>query len=138
AGHSGKNLRGAVPFFRGWLLSNTRLADENRATAGSVLGRSGGLIRPSDLDGRHVGVTHVHLVIRDDPAPLQRLRQAFRFPELPHERNADDARARLEPDSDLQPGVSRNLHVLFPFGITGKAWFTVAGVARCGGPALGA
>ena len=36
-----------------------------------------------------------------------------------------------------KPGVSRDLHVLFPFGIAGKTWFAIAGITRRGGPALG-
>ena len=47
-------------------------------------------------------------------------------------------RPRRHRDADLQPGVSVDLHVLFPFGIAGKVWLTVAGVTGRGGPALGA
>ena len=130
---SGKNLRGAGPLFR----CKPRLADENRAPAGSVPRRAGGPVRTSNLDGADVGVIHVHLVIGDDPAPLQRLRQSFRFPQLPHERHADNAGTRLDRDADLDPGVSGKLHVLFPLGIAGKAWLSAAGPTGCGGPALG-
>ena len=55
-----------------------------------------------------------------------------------HERHADDARPGLHRNADLQPGVAADLHVLFPFGIAGKAGLAVAGVTGRGGPALGA
>ena len=73
-----------------------RLADENRAAAGRVLRRPASLIRAADLDRADVRVIHVDLVVRDDAAALQRLRQAFRLPQLPHERHADDVRTRLD------------------------------------------
>ena len=46
-------------------------------------------------------------------------------------------RPRRDGNADLQPGVSRYLHVLFPFGIAGKARLAVAGVTGRGRPALG-
>src|SRR5262245_9355044 len=39
-----------------------RLADEDRATARSVLGRFYGLIRPADLHRAYVRIVHVYLV----------------------------------------------------------------------------
>ena len=69
-------------------------------------------------------------------AALQRLRQAFRLPQLPHERHADDVRARLDRHADFEPGVAAELHVLFPLGIAGKARLAVAGVTGRRGPAL--
>ena len=67
---------------------------------------------------------------------MLRLREAFRLPQLPHEEDADEARSGLDRDADLQPGVSASLHVGFPFGIAGKAGFTVAGITGRGGPPL--
>src|SRR2546427_5325858 len=113
------------------------MTHENRATAGGVLRRSGGLVRTSDLDYGHVRVIHVHLVIRNHPAPLQGLGKTLRLPELPDERHADHARSRLDRDADLQRSVSAKLHVLFPFGIAGKAWLTVARVTGRGRSARG-
>ena len=113
------------------------LADENRAAARSIFRRSRRLIRTADLDRADVRVIHVHLVVGNDPAPLQRLREAFRLPHFPHERHADHTRTRLDRDANLQPGVSGNLHVLFPFGVAGKARLSTAGPTLRGGPALG-
>ena len=45
------------------------------------------------------------------------MREAFRFPQLPHEVHAHYARTRLHRNANLQPGVSRKLHVGFPLGI---------------------
>ena len=81
-------------------------------------------------------MVHVDLIVRDHPAALQRLRQAFRLPHLPDERHADDVRARLDRHADLQPRVAVNLHVLFPGVVAGKARRAVAGVTGRGRPAL--
>src|SRR5437667_22232 len=112
------------------------MTDENRAAAGGVLRRSGGLVRSSDLDHGDVRIVHVHLVVGNHPAPLQWLGKAFRLPQLPYERHADDARSRLDRHPDLEPGVPAALHVLFPFGIAGKAWLTVARVTGGGRSAV--
>src|SRR5262249_3914730 len=61
----------------------------------------------------------------------------FRLPQLPHETHANDTRARLDGDADLQPGVAGKLHVFFPFRIACEARLSTAGPACGGGPALG-
>ena len=127
-----KDLRGT-----GLLLGRgPGLTDENGATAGRLGRRPGYIVRTANLDRTHARVVHVELVVRQDPAPLEWLRNAFRLPQLPHERDADDARSRLHRHADLQACVAADLHVRFPFGIAGKAGFAVAGVTGRGGPAL--
>ena len=65
-GHPRYYLRGASSLFR----SKLGPADENRAAARGILGCSGRRVRASDLDRANVGVIHIHLVIRNDSAPL--------------------------------------------------------------------
>ena len=85
-----------------------------------------------------VCMIHVHLVVGNDAAPLQRLWETFRFPQLPHEGHTHDARTCCDRNADLQPGVSPRLHVLFPFGIASKTGFPSTRITGPGGPALGA
>src|SRR6267143_3533034 len=84
--NSRENLRRARPLF----CSKPGLTDENRATAGRVLRWPRILVWTADLDRAHARMINEHVVVRDDPAPLQRLRKALRLPQLPHERHADE------------------------------------------------
>src|SRR5580692_863386 len=113
-----------------------RLAHEYRTPAGSIFRRSGSLIRTTDQDSTHVCVIHVHLVIRNHTAPLQRLRKTFRLPLLPDERYANHSRTRFHRYANFQPRVASDLHVGFPLGRSGKAGLTGAGPTGRGGPAL--
>ncbi len=93
-------------------------------------------VRSADLDRADGRVSHVDLIVGQHPAALQRLRQALRFPQLPHERHADDARSRRHRHADLETRVAGQLHVGFPLGRAGKARLAVAGVTgrgRCAG-----
>ena len=95
--------------------SSRRRARRPRSRAGRRRSRGGSAcpspvpvdrVRTADLDRADARVVHVDLVVRQHPAALQRLRQAFRLPQLPHERHADDARSRLDRHADLEPGVA--------------------------------
>src|SRR4029077_11098022 len=94
------------------------------------------LIRTADLNGADAGVPYVHLIVVDDPPALQRLRQALRFPQLPHERDTDDVRTGCNGNADRQSRVATDLHVLFPGVVAGESRLAVSGVAGCGRPAL--
>ena len=113
------------------------IASEDGLAAGCVFRNSLRLIRAADLNGADVGVVHVNLIVGDDAAALERLGKAFGFEKLTDEGDADDTRAGLGLHANFDSGVSRYLHVAFPFGIAREAWFAVAGVTGGGGSALG-
>src|SRR5438132_1885162 len=125
--HSRKNLSRASVFFG----SLARIADENRAAAGGVFRSSARREGSADLYSADIGIIHVDLVVRNDAASLQRLREAFGFPELSHEVDANRMRAGFDRDTDLQPGISSDLHVLFPGIIAGESRFAITGIAGC-------
>ena len=93
-------------------------------------------MRPADPDRADGGMIHVDLVVRQHPAALQRLRQSFGLPQLPHERHADHPRSRFHRHAELQVRVAGDLHVLFPAHVPGEAGLAGAGVAGRGRPAL--
>src|SRR5262245_20847327 len=112
------------------------MAAENRATRRRVRDRSRLLVRTANLHRGDARVVHVHLIIGDDAAALQRLGKTFRLPQLSHERDADDARTGLDGDAKLESGVAADLHVLFPAVVAGTSRLAVAGITRRGGPSL--
>ena len=127
--HPRKDLRGARRLCPRSLragLAQTKIARR----LGVFVAAPVGAVRSTDLHRADARVAHVDLIVRQNPAPLQRLRKTFRFPQLPHERHADDARPRRHRHADLEAGVAGELHVRFPFGSAGKARLAVAGVAR--------
>ena len=111
------------------------LADEDPPAARGVGGGGHDAVRAADLDGADGRIPHVELIVGEHAATLQRLRQPFRFPVLPDERDADHARSRRDGHADVETRVAGQLHVGFPFGRAGEAGFAVAGVARRRGPA---
>ena len=88
-------------------------------------------MRAADVDRADRGIAHVDLIVGEDAAALQRLRQSFRLPHLAHERHADHARARGHRHAHVEARVAGQLHVGFPLGRAGEAGLAIAGVARC-------
>src|SRR6516225_5005785 len=129
-----KDARGARCLLRG----RCRLADEDRARGRARRPADAGRrVRSGDLHRADAGIAHVHLIVGDDPPTLERLRQALRLPQLPHERNADNVWTGGDFRADLQPGVSADLHVLFPRVVAGETRFAVSRITRRSRPALG-
>src|SRR5262249_606449 len=71
----------------------------------------------------------------DAPA-LLRLWEPLRFPHLPDERDADQARAGLDGDAHLEPRVRALLHVFFPRVIAGKPRLAITRITGSRGPPL--
>ena len=132
--HPRQDRRGAgvVPAAEPHRVGRVRVADEDRAPARRVRDRAGGAVRSADLDRSHGRVAHVDLVVGQDPAALLRLRQAFRLPQLAHERHADDAGAGRHRHAHLEARIAGQLHVGLPLGSAGEARLAVAGVAGRG------
>ena len=108
-----------------------RLADEDLLAARRVRRRVRvDAMRAADVDRADRRIAHVDLIVGEHAAALQRLRQPFRLPHLPHERHADDARARRHRHAHFEARVAGQLHVGFPFGRAGEAGLAIAGVAR--------
>ena len=107
-----------------------RLADEDLAPARRLRRHAVHAMRSADVDRADRRVAHVDLIVGEDAAALQRLRQSLRFPHLAHERHADDARARRHRHAHLEARIAGQLHVGFPLGRAGEARLAVAGVAR--------
>src|SRR5262245_27628882 len=112
------------------------MTDEDRAARRRVGQRVRLLVRTADLDRADAGVVHVDLVVGDDPAALQRLRQSFRFPQLPDERDADDARTGFDRGADFESGIAADLHVFFPAVVAGKPRLAVTRVTGRRRPSL--
>ena len=125
AGRRGQDALGAGPL----LGRAARGAEKDPAAARGVLRPAVDAVRAADLHRANGRVAHVYLVVGQHPAALQRLREAFRLPQLPHERDADHPRASLHRHAHLERGVAGHLHELFPARVAGEARLAGAGVA---------
>src|SRR5262249_45832446 len=119
-------LRRACVLFR----CRARAANKNGSTARCIFCDCRRLVRPSNLDDANVGVTHVDLIVGYDPAALQWLWKALRFPQFSYKGNPGNRWAGHSINSDLESCIAGQLHVFFPLGVAGKAGFTVSGITR--------
>ena len=90
-----------------------RVAGEDPLPARGVLRDPGRPVRATDLEGVDLLVPHIDFVIRDEPPPLDGLRNVLRLDMLAHVGDADETRSRLDEGPKLQVLVPRQ-HVGFP------------------------